>query len=450
MSPVSVAEETTVIVQKMTCWKLWSLAAVVSLSLAGVLLAADSSSTQPGDWPQFHGPNRDAICTETGLLQQWPEGGPKLLWKIEGLGKGYSTVSITGGRIFTMGDRRPPGQSESQFVIALDLGSRKELWATRVGPPHEDGPRCTPTVDGELLYAIGTEGDLVCLETATGKVRWRKSFPRDFGGRMMTGWKYSESPLVDGEKLVCTPGGKDAMIVALNKKTGELIWKCGLPRLGNRGKDGAGYSSMVAAEIDGVRQYIQIVGRGAVGVEADNGRFLWGYNRIANNVANIPTPVVRGNYVFVTTSYKTGSALLKPTLGSDGFHVEEVYYLSPRQFENHHGGVVLVGNYLYGGDGQNNGTPVCLDFMTGKILWKVKAPGQGSAAVLYADGCLYFRYQDGLMALIEATPKAFRLKGTFHTAVKLGNSWPHPVIYDGKLFLRDQDVLMCYDVRAPQ
>lgn len=436
------------IVQKMLCWRLWGLVCMSWLSLTAVALAADSSSTQPGDWPQFHGPNRDAQCTETGLLREWPEDGPKLLWKIEGLGKGYSTVSITGGKILTMGDRTPPGQRESQFVVALDLASRRELWATRVGPPHDDGPRCSPTVDGELLYAVGTDGDLVCLETDSGKLRWQKSFGRDFGGRMMSGWKFSESPLVDGQKLVCTPGGKDATIVALDKKTGELIWKCGVPDIGSRGKNGAGYSSMIAAEIDGVRQYIQIVGRGAVGVEAETGRFLWGYNRIANRVANIPTPVVRGDYVFVTTSYKTGSALLKLTRSSDDFQVEEVYFLGPREFENHHGGVVLIGDHIYGGDGQNNGTPVCLEFMTGKISWKPRAPGRGSAAVLYADGHLYFRYQDGLIALVEATPAAFRLKGTFRTAVKLGNSWPHPVIHQGKLYLRDQDVLMCYDVRV--
>jgi outer membrane protein assembly factor BamB len=205
---------------------------------------------------------------------------------------------------------------------------------------------------------------------------------------------------------------------------------------------------MIAAEIDGVRQYIQILGRGAVGVEAETGRFLWGYNRVANRTAYIPTPVVRGNHVFVTTSYKTGSALLKLVRNGDGFDAREVYFLGPEKFENHHGGVVLIGEHIYGGDGQNNGTPVCLELATGKICWKPEAPGKGSAAVLYADGHLYFRYQDGLMALVEATPEAFRIKGTFRTAVVLGRSWPHPVIHQRKLYFRDQDVLMCYDVAA--
>ena len=425
-----------------------TLVLVLSLGLLKVSLAAEESPITSGDWPQFHGPQRNAICTETGLLKQWPEGGPELLWKLEGLGRGYSTVSIAGGKVFTMGDRTTEGDSQAQFVLAFDLESREELWATRVGPPHQDGPRCTPTVDGELLYAIGTGGGLVCLETATGEARWRKSFPEDFGGKMMSGWKFSESPLVDGEKLVCTPGGQHATIVALNKRTGELIWKCAVPDIGGRGNDGAGYASMIAAEIDGVRQYVQILGRGAVGVEADSGRFLWGYNRIANDVANIPTPVVRGNYVFVTTSYKTGSALLKLSRNGEEFEIEEVYFLGPDEFENHHGGVVLVGDHLYGGSGQNRGTPVCLEFSTGEIAWKPAAPGRGSAAVLYADGHLIFRYENGVVALVEATPDQFRLKGTFKTAVKTGPSWPHPVIHRGKLYLRDNNVLMCYDVRA--
>ena len=323
----------------------------------------------------------------------------------------------------------------------------KEIWAARVGPPHADGPRCTPTVDGELLYALGTDGDLVCLETATGKERWHRNLVKDFGGQMMSMWKFSESPLVDGDRLICTPGGKDAALVALNKKTGEMIWKSKLPELGPKGKDGAGYSSAVVAEFDGVRQYVQIVGRGAVGVAADTGKFLWGYNRIANEVANIPTPIVRGNYVFVTTSYHTGAALLKISRKGDGFVAEEVYYLDPNRFENHHGGVVLVGDYLYGGHGLNRGQPVCIHLPTGEIAWKAKQPFPGSAAVLYADGHLIFRYDRGDVALVEATPQEFRLKASFKPITSDGPAWAHPVIHDKRLYLRHGNVLACYDLR---
>lgn len=399
-----------------------------------------------GDWPQFHGPRRDALCSETGLRTQWPAGGPKLLWKSEGAGRGYSSVSIAQGKLYTMGDRQVDG-AESQFVLALDLATQKEIWAARVGPPHDDGPRCTPTVDGELLYALGTDGDLVCLETATGKERWRKNLARDFGGQMMSMWKFSESPLVDGERLICTPGGKDAALVALNKRTGETIWKCSLPPLGAKGKDGAGYCSAVVAEIDGVRQCVQILGRGAVGVAADTGKFLWGYNRIANEVANIPTPIVRGNYVFVTTGYEAGASLLKISRKGDGFTAEEVYHIDPRKFQNHHGGVVLVGDYLYGGSGMNRGEPVCIHLPTGEIAWKAKQPFPGSAAVLYADGNLIFRYDRGNVALVEATPQEFRLKASFKAITADGPAWAHPVIHDKRLYLRHGNVLACYDLR---
>jgi len=421
----------------------------ITVFALAIVACAGPSMAAVGDWPHFRGPQGDGICPETGLLSQWPEGGPELLWKIEGLGNGYASVSIVDGKLYTMGDLES-ADGESQYVMAYDLQTHQRLWATRVGPPHNDGPRCTPTVDGDLLYVIGTSGDLVCAEKATGEVRWRKSFAEDFGGKMMSMWKFSESPLIDGEKLVCTPGGAEATFVALDKATGDLIWKCGIPDIGSRGKDGAGYSSMIVAEIDGVRQYLQILGRGAVGVAADTGKFLWGYNRIANGTANIPTPIVRGNHVFVTTSYKTGSALLKLTRNGETFDVEEVYFHGPSEFENHHGGVVLIGNYLYGGDGQNSGGPVCMNFLTGQIAWKPGAPAGGSAAVLYADGHLIFRYDKGPVFLVEATPEEFRVKGSFTPVQGDGPAWPHPVIHDGKLYLRHKDVLACYDVRIGQ
>ena len=371
----------------------------IIIALLAVAMVTTTAAAQ-SDWPRFRGPDSTGICPETGLIKEIPDSGLPLLWELKGCGTGYSSVSIVDGRLFTMGDR-PDGDGKSQqFVIAFDLQTRKELWATKIGPPHSDGSRCTPTIDGDRLYALGTDSDLVCLDTATGTLKWKKNLQDDFGGKMMSMWKWSESPLVDGDKVVCTPGVQDAVLVALNKNTGDLIWKSEMPDIGSRGKDGAGYTTIVAADIDGVRQYLTIVGRGAIGVAADTGKFLWGYNGIANNVANITSPVVRDRHVFVTTSYKTGSALLKLTRNGDVFDVEEVYFLTPKEFENHHGGVVLVGDYLYGGDGQNDGTPVCLEFLTGKIMWKAEkwkreARAQRSAAVLYADGDLYFRYERG-------------------------------------------------------
>ncbi len=423
----------------------WRGHLAVCCVLVPVALAAEETSVSGRDWPQWRGPQRNGRSAETGLLKQWPKEGPPLLWKIEGLGKGYSSVSIAGGRIFTMGDRR-----QGQWVIALDLTSHQELWSVKVGSIWRDGgPRCTPTVDGDRVYALGARGDLVCLDAASGREVWRKNFAKDFGGFMMSGWGYSESPLVDGDKLVCTPGGPKASMVALNKKTGEVIWTCVIPTIGMKGKDGAGYSSIVATEVGGIRQYVQTTGRGTVGVAASDGRFLWGYNRIANGTANIPTPIVDGDLVFCTTSYKTGSALLKLVPKPDkGIEVQEVYFIEPKDFENHHGGLVLVDGCIYGGHGQNNGFPACVDFKTGKLIWKSRGPGEGSAAVIFADGHLYFRYENGVMALIEATPKALNVKGTFQLPTRDGPSWPHPVILDGKLYLRHHDTLLCYSVKA--
>jgi outer membrane protein assembly factor BamB len=417
---------------------------LLALLVATISFSAGAdNSPKRTDWPQWRGPNRDAVSTETGLMHEWPQGGPKLLWSAKGLGRGFSSVSLAGDRIFTMGDR-----GNAQYLIALNRSNGKELWAARVGPSSNDGnypgPRCTPTVDGDLAYALGAKGDLVCVQAATGKERWRKNLARDFGGHMMSGWGYSESPLIDGDKLICTPGGGQATLAALDKRTGKAVWRSRVPE-----GDGAGYSSAVVSEGAGVRHYVQLLGGGIVGVRAADGKFLWRYNRIANRVANIPTPIVHGDHVFCSTGYNAGSALLKLERDGDGVRADEVYYLPARDLQNHHGGMVLVGDYLYAGHGHKAGAPICVELKTGKIAWKERrSPGDGSAGVVYADGDLYFRYQDGTMALIEATPEAFKEKGSFQIPHVDSPSWPHPVVAGGKLYLREQDWLMCYDVKA--
>jgi outer membrane protein assembly factor BamB len=410
------------------------------------------SAAQAADWPQWRGPNRDGICAETGLLESWPEGGPKLLWEITGLGTGYSSLAIVDGKLYTMGDIRVESE-KVQCVLAYDLSTRERLWVAKVGPPHEDGPRCTPTVDNGLIYAIGTGGDLVCADAGTGKVRWMKNFQNDLGGGKNPGWKYSESPLVDGDRLLCTPGGRDAVMAALKKKTGELIWKCSMPDIGPKGKDEAGYSSIVAANVGGVRQYVQLTNKGLIGVAAKDGTFLWGYNRIANRVANISTPVIDGDNIFCSTAYGTGSALLKLTAAGSSVDAKEVYFLDAKTFQNHHGGFVRISDYIYGGHDHGKGKPTCIETKTGKVMWQEKQPGGGSAAVLYAGDHLYFRYQDNVMALIEASPQRYNLKGTFKLPKRDGMSgpgWAHLVIVDGKLYVRHSDVLMVYDIKAKQ
>lgn len=398
-----------------------------------------------GEWPRWRGPRNDGKSTEKGLLAEW-SGEPPKVWHVRGLGKGYSSVAIADGRIVTLGEREG-----GQYLIALNVADGSELWATRVGDPGRDGPNGTPTIDGEHVYAIGIHGDLICAETATGREVWRKSFARDFGGKMMSTWGFSESPLIDGDRLVCTPGGPRAMIAALNKRTGEVIWTTPMEPGGERGQDGAGYSSIVISQAAGVKQYVQLVGRAVIGVEAQTGRPLWAYNRIVNGTANIPTPVVQGDYVFCSSGYGDGgSALLRIVRQGRQLAAQEVYYRRSNELQNHHGGMILLDGYLYMGHGHNRGLPVCIELASGRPAWgPLRGPGGDSAAVAYADGHLYFRYQDGTMALIEATPQEYRLKGTFDADFGGGPKWAHPVIADGRLYLRSHDELACYDIRQP-
>jgi outer membrane protein assembly factor BamB len=424
-----------------------SMRTTIGTGVAAAALAVTSGAALAADWPGWRGPNRDGQSAETGLLQEWPAGGPPLVWRAQGIGTGLSSVAVVGSRIYTMGDK-----ARSQQVVALNKADGKILWSAKIGPAWEDdyaGPRGTPTVDGDSVYAIGTEGDLVALEAATGKERWRKSLPRDFGGSMSTMWKFSESPLVDGDRLVFTPGASDAALVAVDKRTGQTIWKATMPILGAQGKDGAAYSSIVVSNGAGTKQYVQLLGRGLAGFRASDGKFLWGYNRVANNVANIPTPIVRGNYVFASTGYQTGAALLELRPQGDGVAAREVYFLPSATFQNHHGGLVLVGDHIYAGHGHNKGFPISLDFMTGKVAWggDIRNAGTGSAAVMYADNRLYYRYQNGVVLLVEATPAGYREKGSFTIPEVSNPSWPHLVVADGRLYVREQDNLYVYDVR---
>lgn len=423
-----------------------------TLIAAGTLALAGASNSVADDWPQWRGPGRNGISAETGLLQRWPDGGPPLAWRAEGLGRGFSSVAVDDGTIYTMGDR-----DGRQWVVALAEADGTERWRTPIGPPWIDGyggPRGTPTVDADRVYAIGTDGDLVCLDTASGRVRWRRSLTADFGGFMSAGqgvhWRYAESPLVDGDRLLVTPGAADAMIVALDKRDGSELWRAAVPSLGALGADGAAYSSIVVSEAAGVRQYVQLVGRGAIGVAADDGRFLWGYNRIANDVANIPTPLIDGDRVFVTTGYGTGAALLRLVAdGAGGVRAVEEWFLGGNTLQNHHGGVVLREGVLYTGTGHNRGHPIAVAIDDGAVLWgPVRNAGEGSAAVTYADGHLYLRYQSGIMLLAEARPERYVEKGSFPIPDAAPFSWSHPVIANGRLYLREQNHLLAYDIRA--
>jgi outer membrane protein assembly factor BamB len=413
------------------------------ISLAGMMVGGGGGGGK--DWPQFRGPNLDGKSSETGIIKSWETKAPELLWMGEGMGKGYAGVAVVGDRIYTTGNLQA-----GQGVVAVNAKDGKVLWSTvltETVPKHmSSGSRCTPTVVGDHLWVTTSNGSIACL-TTEGKLVWKKSFTEDWGGKMMSGWGYSESVLVDGNMAVCTPGGPDASMVALDKDTGKELWKCKVPEFGKKGKDGAGYSSVVISMAAGVKQYVQMIGCGVIGVRAADGKFLWGYDNTANNTANISSPVIAGDHVFSSSAYGAGAGMVKLEKDGEGVKATEVYFLTAETLQNHHGGMVLVDGYLYCGHQQNSGELVCLDIKTGKLMWgPVKPPGKGSAAVTYADGHLIFRYQDGLVVLLEATPKECKIKGSFKPQFQEKESWAHPVVSGGRLYLREQDKLMCYQL----
>jgi outer membrane protein assembly factor BamB len=414
------------------------LTAVFGLAVAGAAPSGGTSTPagrSPSDWPQWRGPTPDNHSPDTGLLKEWPKDGPPLAWKASGIGRGYSSVSVGDKRIYTMGDAADGG-----YVHALALDGGKKLWSTKVGRPggNYPGTRSTPTLDGDRVYALGQWGDLVCLEADTGKLVWQKNLEKDFGGKMMSGWGYAESVLVDGDKVVCTPGGPKGTILALNANTGEVVWRT------KDFTDDAAYSSLVPTEIGGVRQYVQLTDASVVGVAADSGKVLWRADR-KGETAVIPTPVVYNEYVFVTSGYGVGCNLFRVTPGQGGkFSVKQVY--ANKDLTNHHGGVVRVGDFVYGTDERQL---VCMNLLTGKVAWKDRSVGKGS--IVFADGMLYVRGEgnEGTVALVEATPDGYREKGRFDQPDRSSErSWPHPVVAGGKLYLRDQDLLLCYDVKG--
>ncbi len=417
------------------------------LLLTLILIGAASACSAPApapqtakfDWPQWRGPDRTDVSRETGLLAAWPEGGPRLLWTFKEAGIGMSGFAVVGDRLYTMG-----ALEGTEFLYAIDLNTRQKVWSAEVGPLFVnnwcDGPRGTPTVDGNLIFGIGGQGNLVCVDARTGKKIWSKGLKTDLGGNQMSGWGYTESPLVDGDLVVASPGGNQGAIAAFDKKSGELKWRS------TEFKDAVGYSSLVVAEVGGVRQYVLMTGTSVAGVAAADGKLLWRFARTSRTAA-IPTPIVKDNFVYVTSGYGAGCALLQITPGSDGFKVAEVY--SNKSMTNHHGGVVLVGDSLYGYS--ENGGWTCMEFKTGKVVWTSRAVGKGS--VTCADGHLYcYAERDGLCVLASASPSGWKETGRFKIPQqtsqprKRGQIWTHPVVSNGKLYLRDQDLIFCYDV----
>ena len=403
------------------------------LLLTTTVFASTLNFAVAGDWPTWRGPKRDGISTETGLLKQWPAGGPPLAWKVKGCGAGFSSVSVADGRVITMGDG-PDGAR----VLAFGVDG-KPLWQSEtIGKPGGNyaGTRCTPTIDGGLVYALAQFGDFVCLDAKTGKVLWKKSLQKDFGGNY-AGWNYTESPLVDGNKVLVTPGGRNGAMVALDKKTGAVLWQS------KQWTDSAAYSSIVPSDFGGKRHYVQLTEQSVAGIDAASGDLLWRAPR-EGKVATIPTPILSGDLVYVASGYGVGCNLFKVQRAGNAINSQEVY--ANKNMVNHHGGVILIGQHVYGHS--DNGNWTCMDLRTGTVVWRNNGVGKG--AVAYADGHLYCRSEsgNGTIALVAATPQGYQEKGRFNQPDRSNaNSWAHPVIANGKLYLRDQDVLLCYDVK---
>jgi outer membrane protein assembly factor BamB len=410
---------------------------LVSWTLGTNLFAAD--------WPTFRGSQRTGVSTETGLLKAWPEGGPKLLWKSEAVGRGYSSLAVDDGRIFTLGDSLTEDDKD-EYLIAIDQKTGKQLWKTKTGGPWTSGQsswqssRSTPSTDGTLVYVISPHGVLVACEAVSGNEKWRVDLTKEYGGKKGDGWGYSESPTIDGDLLIVTPGGDEATVVALNKTSGQLVWKVAQP--GNRG---AGHASVVTTEIGGVRVYVQVTATGGMGVRAADGVLLWNYP-IDRTTAVIPTPIVKDDLVFIVAGYKRGAALVRQKPAADNkVDIEEIYGMKP-PLANKHGGVVRLGDYVYG-DSDDAGVPYCAELLTGEVKWKARASGKNSAAFSAADGYLYIHFANGTMVLAKADPEGYTESGSF-TVPGTGDrpSWAHPVIADGKLLLRENNNILCYDI----
>jgi outer membrane protein assembly factor BamB len=404
------------------------LAAIVGV----VIVATGSLRAQSFDWPQWGGPDRNGVSKETGLLKQWPRSGPSLTWSTAMLGAGYGSVAVAGDRVFVQGMR-----NRQSVVTTLARANGAMGWVRIIGPAVDNdrgpGPRGTPSIDGDRLYALTENGDLACLRAADGTVVWQRNILKEFGGHNI-GWLISESPLVDGNMVIVTPGGRGAGMVALDKMTGKTVWTS------KDLSDEAGYASPVVADVQGVRTVMTLTSDAAVGVRASDGKLMWRYTPVANNTANITTPVYADNKVFFSSAYGTGGALLGLRATGQEVKAQEIYFT--REMQNHHGGVVLVNGYLYG---FNNSILTCLEFATGKAMWKDRSVGKG--AIAYADGNLYILSEDNVVGLVEATSAGYREKGRFSIADQGLPSWSHPVVSGGRLYLRNQGTLASYDVR---
>jgi outer membrane protein assembly factor BamB len=410
--------------------------AVVMVALGVVLLAAaPSTARQKGgdrNWAQWRGPRRDGKSMETHLLKRWPEGGPRLLWSVGGLGEGFGSVAIADGTIYVTGMIEATGH-----LFAFDLAGRPK-WKRRYGPEWNGGhpgTRCTPTINDGSVYVMSGRGGLVCMDAASGAPKWSLNVLEEFGGRNRR-WGFAESVLIVDDKVIATPGGRDAGMVALDKTTGNTVWTSkALSEL-------SGFCSPLLFERGSRRIIATMTDRSIVGVDAGTGRLLW-RRPYRNRHGNHPvTPLHSGGWLYATSGYGGGGVML--ALSPDGATVTEKW--TDKALDCHHGGVVLVDGHIYGAAHHRGGKWTCLDWKSGKVMWQDRGVGKGS--ITYADGMLYCYGEKGTMGLVRPSPAEYDLASSFQVTKGSGPHWAHPVVFGGRLYIRHGDVLMAYDVRA--
>lgn len=409
-------------------------------------LAVSCATAVAADWPQWRGPDRDGICKEIGLNLDWAKKKPPLAWTFKDAGAGYSAPTIVGGILYCQG-----AADGDDFAFALEADTGKVKWKQKLGKEfvqdRGNGPRGAVTVDGDALYLIRGGGELHCLESKTGKERWQKSLKTDLGGAIMSQWDwgFSESPLVDGDQVICTPGSSKGTMAALNKKTGEVVWRS------TDWKEKGGYSSPIVVEVDGVRQYIQFAKGGVAGVAAKDGALLWSVNVASNTIAVIPTPIYHDHLVYVSSGYGSGCGCVKLSSEGGKFKAEKVY--ANRNLVNHHGGVVLVGDHIYG-HSDNRGW-VCQKLKTGENVWEEQGRGKPSkGALAVVDGrLLCLDETTGTLTCAKASPDGWEEFGRLELPAKSTHKtmdnkvWTHPVVANGKLYLRHHELLFCFNLK---
>jgi len=408
----------------------------ILIFIIGLLITSQSIAD---DWPQWRGSERNGVSPETDLLKSWPEDGPSLVWSKEDLGKGFSSVSIAKGRLYITGIF-----DKEEKLTALDLDGNIQ-WQTTYGPIWEDSfseARSTPTVDGDQIYVISGMGKLVCFEAALGKIKWSADTVEEFDGEYHS-WGIAESPLIVDNKVICSPGGRKASVVAFDKNSGELIWQT------KTLSEMANYCSPALINRGGKKIIATQLEKSFVGINAEDGSVLWqdnyeDYQDDATDI-NIVTPIYYDGQIYVTSGYDDGGAMFD--LSEDGTKVTRKWV--DQTLDVHHGGIVRVGDYIYGSnwDGNKDGNWVCLDWNSGKVMYEEKWINKGS--VITADGMLYcYEEKKGNLALVKANPEKFEKVSSFKVPLGKGPHWGHPSISDGRLYVRHGDALMVYDIKA--